>query len=86
MEQKNACSRLCCICKEQGYPIRNGYHLHSFYDLERDTFIYNLQRYDVVIIVSDTRTPNTVAMKELSEILLEYGCEEILILVGDDNV
>lgn len=74
------------ICKEQGYPIRNGYHLHSFYDLERDTFIYNLQRYDVVIIVSDTRTPNTVAMKELSEILLDYGCEEILILVGDDNV
>lgn len=74
------------ICKVQEYPIRNGYHLHSFYDKERDTFIYNLQRYDVVVIVSDTRIPNTEAMKELSGILMDYGCEGIIILVGEDNV
>ena len=74
------------ICGDQGYPIKNGFHLHSFYDLVRDTYIYNIHRYDVAIIVSDTRTPNNASMNELSGILQDFGCKKVICMVGEDNV
>lgn len=38
---------------DENYPIKNGFKLKSFYDKERVTYIYNLQYYDLVIVVSD---------------------------------
>ena len=74
------------ICNVQGYPIRSGFSIPSFYDSNRNTFIYNLQQYDVVIIVSDTTASYEQALYELSAILKELGCKEIICLVGENDV
>lgn len=41
------------VSREEGYPIRDGWRLKSLYNENRETFIYNLERYDAVIAVSD---------------------------------
>lgn len=41
------------VSREEGYPIRRGWRLKSFYDENRETFIYNLENYKAVIAVSD---------------------------------
>ncbi len=38
---------------QEGYPLNARYKLHSLYDSERVTYIYNLLQYDKVIIVTD---------------------------------
>jgi len=41
------------ISLEKNYPVREGYVVKSLYDSERTTYIYNLNYYDTVIIISD---------------------------------
>ncbi|GHS98928.1 hypothetical protein AGMMS50276_21630 [Synergistales bacterium] len=41
-------------CREDGYPLFSRATLRSFYDDERVTFIYNLQKYDAVIVLTDS--------------------------------
>ena len=36
------------ICTDKDYPINSGYLLHSFYDTNRQTYIYNIDRKSVV--------------------------------------
>lgn len=43
------------ICHDQMYPIQNGVQLDSFYENGRKTFLYNLQPYDAVIVVTDSQ-------------------------------
>lgn len=38
---------------EPDYPLHHRYQLRSLYDRDRKTFIYNLERYDKVILVTD---------------------------------
>lgn len=40
------------------YPLYLRYQLRSLYDERRTTFIYNLKRYDRVIILTDTQEYN----------------------------
>lgn len=71
---------------EPGYPITSGYRVHSFYNDQRDTFIYNLQQYDVVVIVSDAKGSYNLGLNELSKILKDTGCEKIICLAGVEDV
>ena len=43
------------VSDENDYPIRSGYKIHSFYDKDRETYIYNTDRYDKVIVVTDSK-------------------------------
>ena len=43
------------ICDREGYPIRSGFALNSFYEEGRQTFIYNLRKRDLVLIVTDAK-------------------------------
>ena len=43
------------ISDREGYPIRSGYALESFYEADRQTFIYNLRKRDLVLIVTDAK-------------------------------
>lgn len=74
------------VSKLPGYPIEAGFRVHSLYDSRRDTFIYNLQSYDVAVIVSDAKGAYNRGLFELSMILEEFGCQEILCLAGADDV
>ena len=73
------------ICKTAGYPIKAGYRIHSFYDINRDTFIYNLHKYDVAIIISDTSGPFSRGLHDLSIALDQKGCKNIFCMVGENN-
>lgn len=74
------------ICLDSDYPIRNGYRLHSFYDSCRTTYLYNLDRYDAVIVVSDTHMMDSGAIEDLSAALKKHGNSRIFIVKGARHV
>ncbi len=49
----------------EGYPLFERYQIRSFYDEDRITFIYNLKKYDKVIIVTDAKK----RMKSISDLI-----------------
>lgn len=64
-----------------GYPIYNGMLLRSLYDSERDTYIYNLQAYDFVLVVTDAgKESRGPGVEDLTAALFEYGCNEVLVV------
>ncbi len=65
------------VCDRPGYPIRCGVKLPSFYDPARTTYLYDLDRYDAAVVVSDTPRPGTDALAALTGALMAYGTEKI---------
>jgi len=43
--------------KNDGYPLHSRYSFASVYDRERTTYLYNLKKYDTVIVVTDAPAP-----------------------------
>ncbi len=43
------------ISAAEGYPVREGFRVSSFYEAERETFIYCPAEYDLVITVTDSK-------------------------------
>lgn len=62
---------------DRNYPIHNRYILNSYYDDDRITYIYNLDPYDYVIILSDTSSNSEKAMAALSHALKLNHCNNI---------
>ena len=56
------------------YAIKHRYQLASCYDSERNTYIYNLRKYDKVYIITDV-IPNPHFIKDISSALASVGCE-----------
>lgn len=69
-----------------GYPIRSGHIVHSFYDENRTTFIYNLDKYDTAIIYTDSCAPVRKAVDDITELIRRNGCDNILLIEGDSDV
>ena len=66
------------ICREETYPIQEGYALPSFYDPSRKTYIYNIDKTaDAVLIVTDSKADTAQAMQHIS--ILFPDSEKILI-------
>lgn len=65
------------VCDDPGYPIRCGVKLPSFYDPARTTYLYDLDRYDAAVVVSDTPRQDTDALAALTGALTAYGTEKI---------
>ena len=55
------------------YAIHHRYPLASCYDKKRNTFIYNLKRYDKVYIITDV-IPTDTFVKDISSALVSVGC------------
>lgn len=73
------------ISSAEEYPIQNGYMLPSFYSHERQTYIYNMDNYDLAFVLSDTKI-ETNASEELGRLLMHYGCKEMVVVLGGINV
>ena len=67
------------ICEAEGYPIFNGYKLQSLYEKGRQTFLYDIAKYDSVLIVTDSALENADALNELASLFRHYGCKEIIV-------
>lgn len=59
--------------------IKNKCNLHSAYDVERKTYLYNLRRYDKVIILTDTEATKEFEL-DITKALMCYGNKESDIL------
>ena len=55
------------------YAIHSCYPISSCYDKTRNTFIYNLRRYDKVYIITDV-IPTDNFVKDISSALVSVGC------------
>lgn len=62
---------------DSNYPIRRRYCLSSFYEQERTTYLYNLDQYDMVFVVTDSQA-DTNAMAALCGTLEDCGCDNII--------
>lgn len=70
------------VSAQQAYPIRSGWKIRSFYDPERETYLYNLQKYDTVVLVSDSGSSYEGALEDLCALLRAHGCRRIICMVG----
>lgn len=70
------------ISESENYPIWEGYKLHSFYDLDRETYIYDLAQYDAVVVVSDSEADCERPLNELSTALAKHECGKMFFVRG----
>lgn len=74
------------ICSRKNYPIQNGIKLTSFYDQERTTYLYNLDQYDTVIVVSDTPQEEAAAIRQLAAAMNTFERTKFFYIQGGNNV
>lgn len=68
------------VSSESEYPLHNRYELRSFYDDERITYIYNLEKYDKVFIVTDSGSENKKGLSSLLYALELSGNKEVNVI------
>ena len=73
------------ISNFSNYPINEGYQLRSFYDVNRTTYIYNLQYYDLILVISDVKQWHRDSVESLIAALNVHGYGKV-IFVGDGDV
>lgn len=74
------------ISNISGYPIISGYKIPSFYDSNRETYIYNLKKYDAAIVITDSESNEKAAMQSLCYLLNEYKINKVYFVRGANNV
>ena len=74
------------VSDEEDYPIRSGNIIHSFYEAERNTFIYNIEKYDTAIIFTDSDLSYKGGLDDLTMLLKQKGCTNILLIKGEEDV
>lgn len=57
------------VSAECGYPLHCRYELRSFYDQDRKTYIYDIGRYDKVIIITDAADGAEAGIRDLCKAL-----------------
>lgn len=65
------------VSGEEDYPLHTRYELASLYESGRTTFVYNLARYDCVIIITDARNNVGEGANSLRKALRLCGNENI---------
>ena len=68
------------------YPIRSGLRLPGFYERERETFLYNLEPYDTVLLVTDAAKGNRDLEGLFSSIFVSRGARRVLFAYGESHV
>lgn len=61
----------------EDYPLHNRYKLISVYDDERITYIYNLKKYDKVVVVTDSKLASHKGLGSLLSALEKVGNNDI---------
>ena len=72
------------ISDGEGYPLQSRYPLLSLYDEDRHTFIYNLKKYDHVIIITDALPLAQKGLDSLIGALKEAGNEDIRVILREE--
>ena len=67
------------VSLDEGYPLRARFELASLYDAERKTFIYDLKKSDLTIIITDSPKITKEGAASLANALRSVGNDNILI-------
>ena len=62
------------------YPINRRFKIKSLYDSQRQTYVYNLKKYDLVIIITDKDEPSSQGLNELIDVLGKCGNTRVLFI------
>lgn len=54
------------------YPVKKGYKLVSFYQKDRNTYLYSMNHYDLVFVLTDSKEIPEGAIKTLSSLMSIY--------------
>ncbi len=65
------------VSEDEGYPLSKRYELASLYDGGRRTFIYDLRKYDCVIVLTDAPVISDEGLSSLTGALRSAGNENI---------
>ncbi len=66
------------VSTEKGYPLHTRYELWSLYEERRKTYVYDLQAYDQVLIISDAPGNSPKGIESLANALLDAGNQNII--------
>ncbi len=66
------------VSEERDYPFHTRYELISFYDDKRKTYVYDLQTYDMVVVMTDAQGETTAGICSLMQALRSCGNEHII--------
>ena len=69
---------------DKHYPLNHRYALESFYESDRKIFVYNLKKYDIIIIVSDADKLNKSGVISLVGALEALGNNDINLFIWRD--
>ena len=65
------------VSLEDDYPLNKRFELASLYDEERKTFIYDIQKYDKVLIITDSKKIGKKGFNSLINAVCESGNDDI---------
>ena len=68
------------VSTEEEYPVKVRFRLASLYDDERCTYIYDLKKYDRVLIVTDSKEELTFGLNSLKNALVHCGNTDIRVI------
>ena len=74
------------VSQEPGYPITSGAQVRSFYSDDRKTYLYNLESYDMVVVVSDTMREGTTALCSVLSALPDRETTQVFYMQGGSHV
>lgn len=74
------------IANSSAYPIQNGVRLTSFYNQARTTYLYDLETYDTIIVVSDTPEDCLESTCQLLSAVRKYGTNKMYYIQGGNHV
>lgn len=66
------------VSTEENYPLQVRYELASLYDSKRTTYVYNLRKYDIVVIMTDASDGMTAGVGSLVSALKLCGNAHII--------
>lgn len=69
------------VCPSGDYPIKEGFRIASFYDDKRETYIYNPDVYDTVIVVTDSKNDiqTDTAMRDIMRVFSQRAKDFLLV-------
>lgn len=68
------------VSREEGYPLQARWSLPSFYDPERQTYLYQLEAYDHVLILTDSTQEDLLGAEVLCHALQSVGNTRISLI------
>ena len=68
------------VSLEKDYPLHKRYELISLYDDNRKTFLYDIDKYDKTIIITDSSNPGNIGLNSLINSLSSLKNENIILI------